>query len=332
MEDKEIKISPNFWRDDLDNREVMVSIHCITYNQEKYISEALEGFITQKTNFRFEAIVHDDASTDPTPMIIKKYTEKYPSIIKPIFEKENQWSKKDGSLGRIMNAHMRGKYVAFCEGDDYWIDPLKLQKQVDFLESHPDFSCVHTAFKCVDENSNLIFRSQHENFIKNSVTGERFWYLLLNGNYILTCTFMIRKDIFLTHPLYNYDYGNFLKATRKGLIKFLPDHTACYRKTPGSILNNPENNIKLLYLSKVIIFNEVKEIIDNPQSTISKVLNFSNKVKAITRMLIFCLNTNDLELQKRIFIFYLRHPKLLFNCLLMLGSFKMHLPDYYYYH
>ena len=93
----------------------------------------------QKTNFRFEAIVHDDASTDGTAAIIKEYADKYPNIIKPILETENQYSKHDGSLARIIQKHMRGKYIAMCEGDDYWTDPLKLQKQVDFLESHSEY-------------------------------------------------------------------------------------------------------------------------------------------------------------------------------------------------
>ena len=123
---------------------LMVTIRCCTFNHEPYIRDCLEGFVMQKTNFRFEAIVHDDASTDGTAAIIKEYAEKYPDIIKPIFETENQYSKHDGSLGRIMNEHTHGKYVAYCEGDDYWIDPLKLQKQVDFLETHPDYSMCWT--------------------------------------------------------------------------------------------------------------------------------------------------------------------------------------------
>lgn len=116
---------------------LMVTIRCLVFNHERYLRECLDGFVMQKTNFRFEAIVHDDASTDGSAAIIKEYAEKYPDIIKPIYETENQYSKHDGSLGRIMREHTHGKYVAFCEGDDYWTDPLKLQKQVDALENNP---------------------------------------------------------------------------------------------------------------------------------------------------------------------------------------------------
>ena len=117
----------------------LVSVRCTTFNQEKYIAECLEGFLIQKTDFPFEVIVHEDASTDKTAKIIREYELKYPNIIKPIYETENQYSKQDGSFTRIINAHLKGKYIAMCEGDDYWIDENKLQRQVDFLESHPDY-------------------------------------------------------------------------------------------------------------------------------------------------------------------------------------------------
>lgn len=125
---------------------ILLSIRCIVFNHEPYLRKCLEGFVMQKTNFRFIAIVHDDASTDNSAAIIREFEEKYPDIIKPIYEEENQWSKHDGSLKRILNEHTVGKYVALCEGDDCWTDSNKLQKQVDFLEAHPDYSlCFHNA-------------------------------------------------------------------------------------------------------------------------------------------------------------------------------------------
>lgn len=150
----------------MDNKnEILVTIQCITYNQEKYIGKCLDGFVMQKTNFRFEAIVHDDASKDSTAKIIKEYAEKYPDIIKPIFEKENLFSKHDGSLRKVMYENTRGKYVAFCEGDDYWIDPLKLQKQVDEFESHKGMTYCFTNRIVCDEISGKCRIEKHENRI-----------------------------------------------------------------------------------------------------------------------------------------------------------------------
>lgn len=128
----------------------VVVIRCITYNHEPYLRDALEGFIMQKTDFPFVAVVHDDASTDGTVGILKKYAKKYPEKILPIYEQENQYSMKDGSIQRIMDAacYATGaKYMALCEGDDYWIDPLKLQRQIDFLNTNEEYSACVTKFK-----------------------------------------------------------------------------------------------------------------------------------------------------------------------------------------
>ena len=121
-----------------------LSIICLAYNQVRFIKDALEGFVMQKTNFPFEVIIHDDASTDGTTEIIKEYEHKYPNIIKPIYQTENQWRKAKTMSKTFIYPHIKGEYVAFCEGDDYWTDENKLQKQVDFLDSHPDYTiCFH---------------------------------------------------------------------------------------------------------------------------------------------------------------------------------------------
>ena len=133
-----------------------VTVWCLTYNQKEFIRDALDGFVMQKTSFPFEVIVHDDASTDGTTDIVNDFAHKFPNIIKPMIETENQWQK--GGLKHIISImnekHLRGKYIAFCEGDDFWTDPLKLQRQVDFLESHPDYSmCFHSAKKRYETNA-----------------------------------------------------------------------------------------------------------------------------------------------------------------------------------
>lgn len=122
----------------------ILAIRCLTYNHGKYIRQCLEGFVMQKTTFPFIAIVHDDASTDDTPEIIKEYEKKYPDIIKPIYEIENQYSKGNDVIEKCFeNATPDSiRYIAICEGDDYWTDSLKLQKQVDFLEKHPEYTAV----------------------------------------------------------------------------------------------------------------------------------------------------------------------------------------------
>lgn len=125
------------------NDKIMVSICCITYNQEKYIAEAIESFLMQKTNFKYEILIHDDASTDNTVKIIKSYEEKYPELIKPIYQKENQYSQGKSPLENLYGI-AQGKYIAICEGDDYWIDKDKLQIQFDYMEKNPDCGgCFH---------------------------------------------------------------------------------------------------------------------------------------------------------------------------------------------
>lgn len=216
----------------------LVSIRCITYNHEPFIRQCLEGFVMQQTNFPFEAIVHDDASTDGTAAIIREYAEKYPDIIKPIYETENQYSKHDGSLRKIMDAHMRGKYIAICEGDDYWIDPLKLQKQVDFMESHPECGLVHTYFNYVDVQGNII--PPPTDFYKN-LKGRIFdgyiWgYYLVNPGFILTCTSMYRRSLYQLEEKTFLDHGLFMMIARQSKTYCLREVTAAYRRNPAGAM------------------------------------------------------------------------------------------------
>lgn len=129
---------------------VMVSICCITYNQEEYIRDALDGFLSQETDFSYEVLIHDDASTDRTADIIREYARQYPEIIKPILQTENQYAKGLTNVSGTYNfPRAKGRYIAMCEGDDYWTDPHKLQRQTDYMEAHPDCSLVfHSA--CIE--------------------------------------------------------------------------------------------------------------------------------------------------------------------------------------
>jgi len=135
----------------------LVSVVCLTYNHEAYIRECLDGFVMQKTNFPFIAIVHDDASTDGTADIVREYEKKYPHIIKGIYQKENQYKTNPEAINNSIKPFLTGKYIALCEGDDYWTDPLKLQKQVDFMEANLEYSmCFHKAKVIYDDQPDKV--------------------------------------------------------------------------------------------------------------------------------------------------------------------------------
>ncbi len=212
---------------------VMVSIECCVYNHEPYLRQCLDGFVMQKTNFPFEAIVHDDASTDGSASIILEYAERYPDIIKPIIETENQYSKKDGSLRNILNAHLSGKYIAWCEGDDYWIDPLKLQKQVEYLESHEDCGIVYSKAKRWNEEQKTFGPSVgHE---------VRDFHELIKKNVIPTLTVMFRRSLVTDYwemiKDKNWlmgDYPLWLYLSSLSRIHFFDETFGVYREHGGS--------------------------------------------------------------------------------------------------
>ena len=147
----------NNWKKEYHGKPLL-SVLCITYNHEKFIGKAIDSFLMQKTDFPFEIIIHDDCSTDNTASIIRRYVEKYPKIIKPIYQQENKYSKGVPIALTFLFPNAKGKYFSMCEGDDYWTDEYKLQKQVDFLQDHPEYSmCIH----------NNIVVTENGSFVKN---------------------------------------------------------------------------------------------------------------------------------------------------------------------
>ena len=224
----------------------LVSIRCLVYNHEPYLRQCLEGFVMQKTNFPFEAIVHDDASTDGSAAIIREYAEKYPDIIKPIYETENQYSKRDGSIRRIMDEHMRGKYIAMCEGDDYWIDPQKLQKQVDFMEANPEYSmCFHKAKVVSDDakGEDLYNHLQERDYSANEILKK--WS-------VPTASVLCRKEYWDLRPQDSrFIYGDivvFLSMATQGKIRCLGDEMSVYRRTcTGKIYSLRKTKSDILY-------------------------------------------------------------------------------------
>lgn len=250
-------------------KNILVSIRCLTYNQSRYIRQCLDGFVMQKTNFAFEAIVHDDASTDGTREIVEEYAEKYPDIIKPIFEDENQYSKDFSVIDRLVRKACTGKYLAFCEGDDYWTDPYKLQKQVDILESNPIITMVHTAFSNVDLNGVAFYRKQYELYQRISRNGSVL-PLLFKQNYIMTVSLCIRNEIMssdlLMHCPQRLDYAYSLACASLGDIYYLPDNTCCYRMNPNgsmatssSLIHNLSRQV-FLYFAQLYLNGNLRKM------------------------------------------------------------------------
>ncbi len=231
------------------NKAPLLAIRCLTYNHEHYIRQCLEGFIIQKTTFPFIAIVHDDASTDKTAEIIEEYALKYPDIIKPILEKENQYSKHDGSLGRILNNAIPEsvKYIAMCEGDDYWIDPNKLQKQVCFLENNPEHTlCFHNA-KIIYGNKELEqhYRLIHKDTFYN-IEDRDYSNVEIYENWIIPTASVVFKKEILNSDIYQkainsgkFRYGDiilFLSCCHYGKIRGFKDIMSVYRRLESGMV------------------------------------------------------------------------------------------------
>lgn len=192
------------------NNNIEVSIFCIAHNHEKYIKEAIEGFVRQKTSFKFEIIIHDDASTDRTTEIIKKYKLKYPNLIKTIYQSENQFSKKVDIFYKYMFPKAKGKYIAICEGDDYWCDDNKLQIQYDALEANPNCaSCVHIV-DCCKENGDYIGYykpSKKYNLLDSKIINQEQFSTMLFEIGKLTCPFQT-SSFFFRKTIFEKYYGN----------------------------------------------------------------------------------------------------------------------------
>ena len=222
---------------------ILVSINCITYNQVDYIRQCLEGFLMQKTNFDYEVLIHDDASTDGTDDIIREYAQKYPAIIKPIFEKENQYSKGIPISATYNYPRVKGKYVAVCEGDDYWTDPYKLQKQVDYMENHPECVIVHTGFYYLRKDKIVLAQRERENV--NKISDSKILFNLLNGNNyrIQTCTALYRFSAYLeVFPRLERIRKLFLMGDTPLWVNLLQCGTIHYIDSPTSVYRIGENS------------------------------------------------------------------------------------------
>lgn len=218
------------------SNEPLVSVFCLTYNHAPYIRKALDGIMAQKTDFPIEIVIHDDASTDGTADIIREYESKYPNVIKPVYQTENQYGKEN-VLEKCAFPLIRGKYTAICEGDDYWISDNKLQKQISYMEQHPDCSMTfHAANYEVDGVIVCNDRRADE-----ECDFPFFDFVLKGGTFCATASICCRTEFFIITPPFKpnsmmiADYPMQIWMALNGTVHYSPEIMSVYNAThPGS--------------------------------------------------------------------------------------------------
>ena len=293
---------------------IEVSIICNTYNHKQYIRDALDGFIMQHTNFAYEILIHDDASSDGTADIIREYEQKYPDLIKPIYQKENQYSKGIKISTTFQYPRAKGKYIALCEGDDYWLDPYKLQKQYDALEANSDVDiCAHSAFVIKRGKKYKIKRSNFDRIIPiNSVIGG-------GGGFVATSSLMFRKSLNDCIPAFrkfmSLDYTMQIHGALRGGMLYLHDFMSVYRLESSSISwsSSLKNSVSL----SINHLNKTKQMLQILNKETSYKFNevILNRIKWLDYRLLF--------VQKK--YSDIKHNKILYKCLPVLDKIKINI-------
>lgn len=236
----------------------MVSISSLVYNHKPYIATCLDHLLKQKTTFRVELVIHDDASNDGTSDILNEYAAKYPRLIRLITQKENIYSVNIRKIENDIHACRRGKYIANCEGDDFWHDPLKLEKQVQFLEANPDYAGTHTKVRYVDYSGQTVGYSNKVIPEHHTVT----FADLVTKSMIHSVSFVYRRKVLSIDGqlIWNltshyYDQYLFLVTALHGKIKYLDDVTSTYRINVGVFTTWNRQN-KSLFTEECITFFE----------------------------------------------------------------------------
>ena len=240
----------------MDN-DVAVSVICNAFNHGKYIRDALNGFVMQKTDFKFEVLVHDDASKDDTADIIREFEAKYPDIIKPIYQTENQYSKNVWITDVYQLRRSKGKYIAICEGDDYWLDPDKLQKQYDALEAHPECDiCVHASTLVNAADGSVTGTVEHGSEV-TVIPVEKV--IEGGGDFVSTNSIFVRREILVDRRKFvdvcPLDYTYQISGSIKGGMLYLPDNMSAYRvSVPGSwsVSNNKNRRGNLNFVKELM--------------------------------------------------------------------------------
>ncbi len=218
------------------DNQITVSVVCLVYNHALYLKKCLDGIVGQKTNFSLEVIVNDDASTDNSKEIISEYEKKYPDLIKAIYHKENQWIKGVNIIRSVL-FHAKGRYVAVCDGDDYWTDENKLQKQFEFMESHKECSmCAHKMLTVDARTEEGLFFIPKNNFEKKEIYTIRDF--LKSGYFIQTTSYFVRGTVVEEYckslPKFIElcpagDTALLMWCAYKGNVGYIDEKMGCYR-------------------------------------------------------------------------------------------------------
>ncbi len=226
-------------------KEPLVSVCMITYNHEAYITQAINGFLMQETNFNCELVIGEDCSTDNTRNIVMEFHEKYPDQIRPLLAKENMGGRKN--FVTTLSA-CRGKYVAVLDGDDYWTDPYKLQKQVDFLEAHPDYTICFHSVMIISEDGN------HEPILYYPLGRKDTYHIedLFEQNFIAACSTFFRRGLFGDFPAWFYltpvgDWSLHMLNAQHGKIGYIDECMGTYRRHSGAVYSprSPAEKLKI---------------------------------------------------------------------------------------
>ena len=221
--------------------DIKVSVCCNVYNHEKFLTRCLESLVSQKTDFLFEILINDDCSTDKSVEIIKQFQEKYPQIIKPLYQEHNLYSKGIAINNEVLIPLAKGKYIAFCEGDDYWCDDRKLQIQYEFMEKNQNCSmCITNTIKHNLSNNKETLFNNWKNIHK--LNEEEIFM----GWYVHTSSYFLRKEYAIPPvELYKkYWFGDYIKLTLAyyyGDVYCLPNVTSVYN------YNNPNGMTVTIY-------------------------------------------------------------------------------------
>lgn len=220
----------------------VVSICCATYNHEAFIRRALDGFLIQRVNFPIEIVINDDASLDRTPEILREYEQQYPDLFRVTYQSENQYSKGAKPFPHLLYPQARGRYIALCEGDDYWIDPNKLQKQVNYLETHPE--CALTCGGYKKESNGVQTEVLERDLCARSSQGEKKGFefgLTDTSNRWLTKTLTVvfRASALRIEDLWRYEFGRdvhlFYHLLKNGSGFYFEDVLGVYTVHAGGV-------------------------------------------------------------------------------------------------